>query len=102
MSRRGKGGGNPPERELPAFAVKLKALRETAGITQEQLALRAGLHLGAIFKLEQGRREPTWATVQTLARALGVNCLAFADDEPAELPPPEKPRAGGRKKGGSR
>jgi len=65
---------------LPAFAVKLKALREAAGLTQAQLAEKAGLHLGAIFKLEQGKREPAWETVQVIARALGVNCLAFSDE----------------------
>jgi putative transcriptional regulator len=78
----------------PAFAVRLKALREAAGLSQAQLAERAGLHLGAIFKLEQGRREPTWATVQTLAKALGVTCLAFADEPPAAAPARKAKRGG--------
>ena len=65
--------------DLPAFAVKLKALREATGLTQAQLAERSGLHLGEVFKIEQGKREPSWATVQALAEALGTNCLAFAE-----------------------
>ena len=33
-----------------------------------------------VAKLEQGVREPTWATVQALARALGVDCTAFQEN----------------------
>jgi transcriptional regulator with XRE-family HTH domain len=89
------------QKQLPAFAAKLKNRREAAGMTQEQLARRTGLHLGAIFKLEQGAREPTWSTVQKLAAALGVDCTAFAEsitlpseDEP---PAPKRPRGRPRK-----
>ena len=77
---------------MPAFALKLKALREAAGLTQAELARKTGLHLGAVFKLEQGRREPTWATVQLLAAALAVDFRAFADPNvrppsAADVPP---------------
>jgi transcriptional regulator with XRE-family HTH domain len=87
----------------PTFGTKLKALRETAGLTQEQLARRTGLHLGAVFKLEQGRRSPTWETVQLLAAALGVTCLEFSTPValPEEAaPPPKKPRGRPRKPAG--
>jgi transcriptional regulator with XRE-family HTH domain len=56
------------------FAAKLKRLREAADLTQAQLAERAGMNPFGIAKLEQGTREPTWATVQALADALGVSC----------------------------
>jgi transcriptional regulator with XRE-family HTH domain len=59
------------------FAARLKELREAAGLTQRELAERAGLHHFAIAKLEQGLREPAWKTVQAIAAALGVNCHAF-------------------------
>jgi transcriptional regulator with XRE-family HTH domain len=80
-----------PENHLPAFAVKLKSLRETAGLTQSQLARKTGLHLGAVFKLEQGKREPAWATVQILAAALGVSCEAFAEEVKLPEPEPDPP-----------
>lgn len=85
------------------FAGRLKELRERAGITQQQLGEKAGIHKLTVAKLEQGIREPSWATVQTLAAALGVTCEAFAaelenpDDEkrkrgrPAKTSPAEKP-----------
>src|SRR5690349_19263798 len=57
---------------LPAsFAAQLKALRETAGFTQEELATVAGLSVHAISALERGeRRRPHVDTVRALADAL--------------------------------
>jgi transcriptional regulator with XRE-family HTH domain len=63
------------------FAGRLKHLREAAGLTQEQLAERAGMHRFGVAKLEQGLREPAWPTVLALAKALGVGCQAFVDAE---------------------
>jgi transcriptional regulator with XRE-family HTH domain len=69
-----------PKRADPTgFADKLRELREAAGLTQEQLAERAGLHTLSVAKLEQGVREPTWATVLELAEALGVSVAKFAE-----------------------
>jgi transcriptional regulator with XRE-family HTH domain len=67
--------------ELPPFAVKLKEMREAAGMTQAQLAEASGLHVSVVFKIEQGvRADPSWATVKALAKALGTDCTAFDDD----------------------
>lgn len=80
------------------FGQRLKELREKAGLTQPELAARAGMNRFGIAKLEQGVREPTWATVQSLARALGVGCSAFegtepeSEDQPAPETNPKKPR----------
>jgi transcriptional regulator with XRE-family HTH domain len=62
------------------FAARLKELREAVGLTQQQLGDRAGLHKLTVAKLEQGLREPSWATVQALAAALGVDCRAFQEE----------------------
>jgi transcriptional regulator with XRE-family HTH domain len=77
------------------FASRLKERREAAGLTQAALAERAGLHALTVAKLEQGLREPTWATVQALAKALGVRCTAFEDAGPA---PPREPASRGRRR----
>lgn len=54
-----------------AFGTELKALRETAGFTQEELATVAGLSVHAISALERGeRRRPHVDTVRALADAL--------------------------------
>jgi transcriptional regulator with XRE-family HTH domain len=60
-----------------AFGLRLKELREAAGLTQAQLAERAGLHRQGIVKLERGEREPAWGTVLALVEALGVSCDEF-------------------------
>jgi transcriptional regulator with XRE-family HTH domain len=61
----------------------LKELREAAGLTQPQLAEKAGLSKAGIADIEQGRRVPSWDTVLALATALGVSCEAFTH-QPAE------------------
>jgi len=49
----------------------LKALRKRARMTQIQLAAKAGLSIGTVSQLEQGKRKPTLATLMALRRALG-------------------------------
>ena len=57
-----------------SFGARLRQLREAAGLTQEQLAERAGLSANAIGALERGeRRRPYQHTIQALAEALGLS-----------------------------
>jgi predicted ATPase/DNA-binding XRE family transcriptional regulator len=56
-----------------AFGVQLKALRESAGFTQEELATIAGLSVHAVSALERGeRRRPHVDTVRALSAALDL------------------------------
>jgi predicted ATPase/DNA-binding XRE family transcriptional regulator len=56
-----------------SFGVQLKALREAAGFTQEELATIAGLSVHAISALERGeRRKPHVETVRALSAALDL------------------------------
>jgi predicted ATPase/DNA-binding XRE family transcriptional regulator len=56
-----------------SFATKLKAHREAAGFTQEELATIAGLSVHAISALERGeRRRPHVDTVRALCAALDL------------------------------
>jgi transcriptional regulator with XRE-family HTH domain len=60
--------------QLTAFGVTLRQYREAAGLSQEDLAERAGLTVGAIGALERGeRRRPYPHTLQLLSRALELN-----------------------------
>ncbi|CAA9434270.1 MAG: hypothetical protein AVDCRST_MAG03-3511 [uncultured Rubrobacteraceae bacterium] len=71
----GDGGGYREN----SFGGRLRALRETAGLTQGELASRAGLTAKAVSALERGeRRRPYPHTVRSLADA-----LYLADDERA-------------------
>ena len=56
-----------------AFGAQLKALREAAGFTQEELATIAGLSVHAVSALERGqRRRPHVDTVRALSAALDL------------------------------
>jgi len=57
-----------------SFGAQLKALREAAGFTQEELATIAGLSVQAVSALERGqRRRPHPETVRALSAALDLN-----------------------------
>ncbi len=56
------------------FGRRLRGLREAAGLSQEDLAARAGLTAKGIGALERGeRRHPQSHTVRSLADALGLS-----------------------------
>ncbi len=56
-----------------SFGAQLKALREAAGFTQEELATIAGLSVHAVSALERGqRRRPQVDTVRALSAALDL------------------------------
>jgi predicted ATPase/DNA-binding XRE family transcriptional regulator len=60
-----------------AFGGQLKALREAAGYTQEELATIAGLSVHAVSALERGeRRRPQAETVRALSAALDLTGAA--------------------------
>ena len=57
-----------------SFGGQLKALREAAGFTQDELAAIAGLSVHAVSALERGeRRRPHVETVRALSAALDLN-----------------------------
>src|SRR6188474_233786 len=56
-----------------SFGAQLKALREAAGFTQEELATIAGLSVHGVSALERGeRRRPHVETVRALCGALDL------------------------------
>jgi transcriptional regulator with XRE-family HTH domain len=92
------------------FALRLKELREKAGMTQEQLGEKAGINRFTVAKLEQDLREPGWSVVQALASALGVDCSAFQQPatesdspalrgRPAKATEPPADKKGSRRRG---
>jgi predicted ATPase/transcriptional regulator with XRE-family HTH domain len=66
----GRAAGTDGGRDV-AFGDRLQRFRQAAGLTQEELAERAGLSPNAISALERGeRRHPYPNTIQALATAL--------------------------------
>lgn len=66
----------------------MRAARQASGISQEELAHRAGLHRTFISQLERGVKSPTLTTMDRVAGALGVPLasLLAALDVPSEVP----------------
>jgi len=56
----------------PRLVVKLKAARTAAGLTQQELADRAGLSRKTVNTVENGVFTPSVLVALTLAQALGV------------------------------
>lgn len=54
------------------FSARLRAARERAGLSQADLAAKAGFQPSAISHFENARREPAFDTLKILADALGV------------------------------
>ncbi len=64
-----------PER----FGMRLKELREQAGLTQAALAKKAGMSRAYLSRLEMGRHDPPLSRLRRLAKALRVNIAALVE-----------------------
>src|SRR5215204_1510221 len=91
------------ERHDASFGTRLRRLREAAGLTQEELAERAGLSAKGISDLERGERpRPYPHTVRSLADALKLSgderasLLASVPRRSATAPAPSKMALGSR------
>jgi transcriptional regulator with XRE-family HTH domain len=61
----------------PALGARIKELRKRLGISQEELASRAGMHWTYLSDLERGRQTPTLDMLNRVARGLGVTLAKF-------------------------
>jgi transcriptional regulator with XRE-family HTH domain len=61
-----------PDPVTAALARNVRSLRQARGWTLAALAARSGVSKGMVVELEQGRTNPSVATVSRLATALGV------------------------------
>lgn len=59
---------------------RIKALRKTRGLTQEQLAERLGVQRATISNYEIGRRSPHLKELEKIASVLGVSLDYFGVD----------------------
>lgn len=59
-------------RPSDAFPARLKEARELRGVSQAELAARAGLQASAVSHFETGGRKPSFDNLRRLAQALEV------------------------------
>jgi transcriptional regulator with XRE-family HTH domain len=64
------------------FSDRLAELRRQRGLTQVQLAARAGIHPSGLHRYEAGTAQPTLEVIRGLCVALSVSAdsLIFSDD----------------------
>jgi transcriptional regulator with XRE-family HTH domain len=93
----------PPERkstprspEHGALGDAIRTSRERLGLSQEELSAASDIHITHIGGLERGVRNPSYATLVRLARALKVKPgeLVSLADEIGEAPTGKKSAKG--------
>ena len=60
-----------------SFATNLRRLRHASGLSQEELAHRAGLNRNYVGLLERAANSPTLDTIERLAAELAVDPARF-------------------------
>jgi transcriptional regulator with XRE-family HTH domain len=64
----------PLEEDIRArFGRRLRELRRERGLSQEELAFRAGLHRTYVSSVERGERNVALINIERLARALEID-----------------------------
>ena len=92
--------------DMALVGKRLRALREAQGLSQTALAARAGLNLGNLNEVEQGRKKGIYAeTIVALATALTVSTdylLGLSETSKRPTPrtarPPRQPRTPKRRR----
>ena len=55
------------------FGEKIRELRRAKGLSQEELAFRAGVHRNYLGGIERGERNPALENIAAIAKALAVD-----------------------------
>jgi len=66
-----------------AFGAQIRLLRQQLGLSQEEVAHRAGIHVTYLSGIERGVRNPSLRNIRRVAVALGFPVRElFSFDEP--------------------
>jgi len=67
------------------IGLKIKFERQKRKLSQEGLALEAGLDKNTIWKIESGRVSPTVDSLEKIAHALGMDFASLTDVSKVDL-----------------
>ena len=67
---------------IEAFGQRLRELRTAQGLTQEELATRAGVEAAEVGFYERGEREPGIVMLMRLADGLGCEAMSLLASNP--------------------
>lgn len=65
--------------ELTALGDRIRAIRESQGLSIRDLADMADLNKSQIVRIESGQSDPHYTTLLRIARALEISVGDFAD-----------------------
>ena len=68
----------PPDEPDPVLGRVVRRLREEQGLSQADVANRAQVELATLARIEDGAVDPPWATVEAVARGLGLPVRSIA------------------------
>lgn len=71
-----------------AFGLAVRARRKAAKISQEKLALDAGIERVFVSWIENGHKQPTFQTMLKIARALHCSAAELVEDAEKHLSAP--------------
>lgn len=71
-----------PLRALQLLGRTVRRLRKQRGLSQEELAARAGMHLNHLSSIERGERNAGVLSILKLARGLDVPVTSLFDEFP--------------------
>ena len=67
------------------IGLKIKFERQKRGFSQEDLAFEAGLSRNSVWKIETNQVSPTIATLEKIAKALGMDFAELLDVSKVDL-----------------
>jgi transcriptional regulator with XRE-family HTH domain len=62
-----------------SFGIRVRELRNRAGLSQEELAFRAGIHRNYLGGIERGERNPGLKNIRAIADALNISLKELFD-----------------------
>ncbi len=77
-------------REYFRLAREMAAARKAKGLSQQELAKKCGVHQSEISDIERGTANPTFRTLQTIARRLDYRIIFMALGPKASRAPARK------------
>lgn len=72
-------------RALQLFGRTVRRLRRQQGLSQEELAVRAHMHLNHVSSIERGERNLGFLSFLKLARALDVPVTQLLEEFPPDI-----------------
>jgi len=69
------------------IGVRIRYFRHLRGLSQEQLALQAGINTAFLGHLERGLKSPTITTLEKLVNALNITFEELFAEEPSTQDP---------------